>query len=88
MGGQEGRAGTPPQIPGLPHLTHSFHNHTLNLHCLLARAAHVPSLFGTGDDTGNPVKLLPDAEPEPKVRGWLGAAGTLEAGGAAVSHQQ
>jgi hypothetical protein len=39
------------------------------------RAAHVPSLFGTGEDTGTPLKLLPHAEPEPKVRAaganWL-----------------
>jgi hypothetical protein len=50
------------------------------LSCVL-RAAHVPSLFGTGNDTGNPVKLLPHAEPEPKVRAGRagGAARAFEA---------
>ena len=35
-------------------------------HCFLA--AFVPSLFGSGEDPGAPSKLVPDAEPEPKVR--------------------
>lgn len=39
-------------------------------------AAHVPSLFGSSEDPGTPVKLVPDADQDSKVHtgvgGWVG----------------